>query len=395
MNINTIEIQLYFHRISIIFQLYFYRISTVFQLYIIFMHKISPFNIFLLILLFISANSGSRLAVVLFIIYLIFVLLKSGQALKNLNIFQPGWFNKFHAGSEKNKYMDQTINIDTTKLKQVPANAKKAVAGAIAGVLLLWLFFASIVIVDAGETGVYSLFGKVKNEELSSGFHLVIPLAKVTKMSIRTEEYTMSIAQGEGRKAAADAITSLTKEGLSVDLDMTVLYRLQEDKASDVYRKVGLDYDEKIIRPSIRTSIRDIIAQYEAKDIYSKKRQEAALEILEALKTDLDPRGITIEEVLLRNVALPANLAQAIQDKLQAEQEAEKYDFILVKEKKEKERKVIEAEGQRDAQKIINESLTTNYLYYLYIKELKEREGTIYVPTNPSTGMPLFRELGR
>src|SRR3989339_183669 len=138
-------------------------------------------------------------------------------------------------------------------------------------VLVFWLFFASIVIVDAGETGVYSLFGRVKDKELSSGFHLVIPLAKVAKMSIRTEEYTMSIAQGEGKRVGADAITSLTKEGLSVDLDMTVLYRLNEEQASDLYSKVGLNYEEKILRPAIRTSIRDIIAQYEAKDIYSEK----------------------------------------------------------------------------------------------------------------------------
>ena len=296
---------------------------------------------------------------------------------------------------ERQKHMDQTINIATTKFKQMPANAKKIAISIVVAVLLLWLFFASIVIVDAGETGVYSLFGKVKDEELSSGFHLVIPLAKVTIMSIRTEEYTMSIAQGEGKKYGADAITSLTKEGLSVDLDMTVLYRLQEDKASDVYKELGLQYDEKIIRPAIRTSIRDVIAQYEAKDIYSEKRQEAAQKILESLGVSIGPRGITVEDVLLRNVALPANLAQAIQDKLQAEQEAEKYDFILAKERKEKERKVIEAEGQEEAQRIINRSLTTNYLYYLYIKELKDREGTIYVPTNPSTGMPLFRELGR
>ncbi|MCK4553393.1 prohibitin family protein, partial [Candidatus Parcubacteria bacterium] len=286
----------------------------------------------------------------------------------------------------------QTIDLDN--LKAGP-KAKRALFSIVLAVFALWLFFASIIIVDAGETGVYSLFGKVKDSELSSGFHLVIPLAKVTKMSIRTEEYTMSIAQGEGKKYSADAITSLTKEGLSVDLDMTVLYHLQEDKASDIYKDVGLKYAEKIIRPSIRTSIRDIIAQYEAKDIYSEKRQEAALKILDALKLNLDSRGIIIEEVLLRNVALPARLTQAIQEKLQAEQEAEKYDFILTKEKKEKERKIIEAEGQMEAQKIINQSLTTNYLYYSYISKLQDREGTIYVPTSPSTGMPLFRELGR
>jgi len=301
---------------------------------------------------------------------------------KNINLKSN--FNK--------KNMGQAIDLDKLAHHK---KFKHVIVWTVLVIFGLWLFFASIQIVDAGETGVYSLFGKVKDDELRSGFHLVIPLARVTRMSIRTEEYTMSIAQGEGRRADNDAIAALTKEGLNVDLDMTVLYRLQDDKASDVYRELGLNYDEKIIRPTIRTAIRDVIAQYEAKDIYSEKREEAANKILEQLTEDLGPRGITVENVLLRNVVLPPNLANAIQEKLQAEQEAEKYDFILAKEKKEKERKVIEAEGQRDAQKIINESLSTNYLYYLYINQLKDREGTIYVPTNPSTGMPLFRDVGQ
>lgn len=283
--------------------------------------------------------------------------------------------------------------IDLDKLKNMK-NTKNLIFIAVLLFFGVWLFFSSIIIVDAGQTGVYSLFGRVKDTELSSGFHLVIPLAKVTKMSIRTEEYTMSVVQGEGNKYGSDAITALTKEGLNVDLDMTVLYHLEEEKASSIYNDVGLSYDEKIIRPSIRTSIRDIIAEYEAKDIYSEKRQEAAYKIRDNLLKSLGSRGIVVEEVLLRNVVLPANLAKSIQDKLQAEQEAEKYDFILAKEKKEKERKIIEAEGQRDAQTIINESLTTNYLYYLYVSQLKDREGTIYVPTGTTTGVPLFRNLG-
>ena len=205
----------------------------------------------------------------------------------------------------------------------------------------------------------------------------------------------MSIITGEGKKYAADSIAALTKEGLNVDLDITVLYRLDEDKASDVYKTVGLDYDEKIIRPNVRTSIRDVVALYEAKDIYSDKREEAVNKITEKLSASLTNRGIILEDVLLRNIQLPTNLANTIQEKLQAEQEAQKYDFILEKEKKEKERKIIEAEGQRDAQQIINQSLSQNYLYYLYINELKDRQGTIYVPTNTSTGMPLFRDLGK
>lgn len=339
-----------------------------------------PLIIFLIFLL------GPMLGV--YGIFIIIIAIAIFFIFKTINI-------KERAGSVfTTKHMPKTIDLDSV------ASIKKAKQIIITIVIVffgVWLFAASIVIVDAGETGVYSLFGKVKDNELSSGFHLVIPLAKVTKMSIRTEEYTMSIAQGEGKKFGADAITSLTKEGLSVDLDMTVLFRIEEEKASDIYQTVGGrdDVDEKIIRPTIRTVIRDVIAKYEAKDIYSEKREEAATQIKELLSEDLKERGIVVENVLLRNVALPANLANAIQEKLQAEQEAQKYDFILQREQKEKERKIIEAEGQRDAQKIINESLSTNYLYYLYISDLKSREGTIYVPTNPSTGMPLFRELGR
>jgi len=299
--------------------------------------------------------------------------------------------DKLNTINNKSKESGNIIDLDKLNFMQ---HTKKSIFLAVILVFGIWLFFASVQVIEAGETGVYSLFGKVRETELSSGIHLVIPLAKVTRMTIRTEEYTMSIAQGEGRKYGADAITSLTKEGLSVDLDMTVLYRLNEEKASDVYREVGLGYEEKIIRPMIRTSIRDIIANYEAKDIYSSKREEASAKIQESLKAVIEPRGIVIEKVLLRNVALPMDLAQSIQSKLQAEQEAEKYDFVLAKEKKEKERKIIEAEGQREAQKIINESLTTNYLYYLYVNGLKDREGTIYVPTGTNTGVPLFRNLG-
>ena len=331
-----------------------------------------PFIIFLIILLIPMLFKNPELLFLMALIILIYYIKKNNK----LKIKKP---------------MDNIIDMDNLKTNK---NIKNKVLIVIGIVLLLWLFFASIIIVDAGQTGVYSLFGRVKDQELRSGFHLVIPLAKVTKMSIRTEEYTMSIVSDEGKKQGSDAITALTKEGLSVDLDMTVLYRIDEEKASDLYKNVGLTYDEKIIRPSIRSVIREVIAQYEAKNIYSEKRQEATINIQTNLKSDLKSRGIIIEEVLLRNVVLPANLANSIQEKLQAEQESEKYNFILTKEEKEKQRKIIEAEGQRDAQTIINQSLTQNYLYYLYIRELKDREGTIYIPTSPSTGLPLFRTLG-
>lgn len=339
--------------------------------------KILPWIIFFII--FIGPLLKSRAGFLIFLIIIFIFLFKSG-------LFK----SKFEWQTKKTN-MSKTIDVNSVEFAK---KAKRGIASFVIAILIIWLFFASVQVIEAGETGIYSLFGKVKDTELRSGFHLVIPLAKVTKMSIRTEEYTMSIATNEGKVKGNDSITSLTKEGLEVDLDMTVLYHLNEEKASNIYKEVGLTYDEKLIRPAIRTTIREIVAQYDAKDLYSEKRTEAATKISDALKGKLEARGIIIEDVLLRNVALPANLAQAIQEKLQAEQEAQKYDFILDREKKEKERKIIEAEGQRDAQTIINQSLTDRYLYYQYIKELKDREGTVYIPTSPSTGMPLFRNIG-
>lgn len=279
--------------------------------------------------------------------------------------------------------------------QKMPAGIGKLFRNVFIVIIVLWILISSIVIVDAGRTGVYSLFGKVSDDELSSGIHLINPLAKVEMMSVRTEQYTMSKVPMEGQKASDDSIASLTKEGLSVELDITMLYRVNESQASDLYREVGVNFEEKIIRPEIRSVIREVIAQYEAKDIYSDKRQEAAQMIFNLMKEKLSSRGVVLEDVLLRNVELPANLAKAIQEKLASEQESQRYDFVLQKETKEAERKTIEAKGQRDAQQIINESLSDRYLNYLYIKELKDRQGTIYVPTSPTTGLPLFKGIAQ
>lgn len=295
------------------------------------------------------------------------------------------------------KSMPNTINVNMgdSFMSRALSGTKKIVLFIFLFIFLLWLIPNSYAIIEAGTVGVYSIFGKVRNEVLYPGFHVVNPFSRITRMSIRTEEYTMSRATDEGRKAGDDSIAALTKEGLNVSLDMTALYHLDAAKASEVYRTLGIDYDEKVVRPEIRSAIRGVVAQYDARDLYSTKREEANQKIFDELKVALDPRGIILETVLIRDVLLPANLTQAIQEKLAADQEAQKYDFILDKEKKEKQRKIIEAEGQRDAQKIINESLSDKYLYYQYIVSLKDRQGTVYVPTSPTTGMPLFRDLGK
>lgn len=299
---------------------------------------------------------------------------------------------------EQLSFLKKTFNLNKSNNMETiyPKGSRKAgkAVSAIVGLIVALLLIANIfTIIDAGETGVQSLFGKVSDHEFSSGFHIKNPFVQIHRMNIRTQEYTMSIAQSEGKKRGNDSIAALTKEGLQVDLDITVLYHLSEEKASDVYRGVGPNYEDVVIRPQIRSTIREVIAQYEAKDIYSEKRLEASQKILELLKEQIGQRGIDVEEVLLRNVQLPANLANSIQEKLQAEQEAQRYEFVLQREEKEAERKRVEAAGQRDAQKIINESLTPRYLEYLYIQSLENREGTIYVPTNSSNGLPLFRGI--
>ncbi|MFA6427453.1 MAG: prohibitin family protein [Candidatus Magasanikbacteria bacterium] len=341
-----------------------------------------------LLLLLMGILSRSAFTIILaFVIIFIFVQnkRKTGGAFSLKDFFKNINFNSTHANSEK--------PMDTINPKSLGKKLKYWIGGAV--VLILILSFASSfwVVVGAGETGVKSLFGKVQDDELRSGFHLKNPFVKVTKMDIRTRDYTMSVVKGEGNRFEPDAISALTKEGLSVDLDITVLYHLQEEKASDVYRDIGLNYDEVVIRPQIRGAIREIIAQYEAKDIYSEKRQQAELGIENFLKEKLSPRGIELEDVVLRQVQLPTDLSASIQEKLRSEQESQRYDFVLETEKKEAERKRVEAEGQRDAQRIINESLSQNYLNYLYIQSLKDREGTVYVPVNPSNGLPLFRGL--
>jgi regulator of protease activity HflC (stomatin/prohibitin superfamily) len=271
-------------------------------------------------------------------------------------------------------------------------DARKIILGVFGVIVAIVILFNVIVVIPAGYTGVQTLFGKVKDKELSSGLHVINPFVSIERMSIRTEEYTMSVVKGEGQRNEADQIQALTKEGLMIDLDITVFHHLIEDRASDVYKELGSDFQEKIIRPEIRSAIREVIAKYDAKAVYSEKRAEVASSINQRLAETVEPRGIVVEQVLLRNVTLPSKLAESIQEKLQAEQESQRYDFLLEKEKKEADRKRIEAEGQRDAQKIINESLTNNYLEYLYIKELKDRQGTIYVPTG-NNGLPLFKSV--
>jgi regulator of protease activity HflC (stomatin/prohibitin superfamily) len=261
------------------------------------------------------------------------------------------------------------------------------------GVVLIVVVSSVIAVVNAGHVGVVSLFGKVDNQELSPGMNLKNPFAGVIKMDVRTQEYTMSSMTQEGAIIGDDAIDARAKDGASVNIDITVLFRLNSDRAAEVYQDIGIDYQEKVIRPAIRSTIRGVIANYSVDEVYSLKRKEVEQDIADELTSDLESRGVIVEDVLLRKVNLSTVLSQSIEEKLAAQQEAQKFEFILQQEEKEAERKRIEAKGQRDAQQTITEGLTNQYLYYLYIQNLKETSGTIYVPINPDSGLPLFKNI--
>lgn len=260
----------------------------------------------------------------------------------------------------------------------------------IIGIIVIVLA-TTIVIVEAGHVGVHDLFGDVSDNEIQPGLHFKHPLANVIQLSTRTQEYTMSFAPGEGAQYSADVISSLTKEGLTVDLDITVLYRLTPAKASDIYKTVGISYLDVIVRPQIRTAIRDVVAKYEAKQIYSEERQAVALEIYDEMETILADRGIILESVLLRHVQLPEELTTAIEAKLTAEQMIEKKAFEVDEAIQEADRKREEAKGISDANKIIADSLSDAYLRWYWIGQL-EKSNVYYVPVGED-GLPIIKTI--
>lgn len=253
-------------------------------------------------------------------------------------------------------------------------NKREVTSGAIIALFIgIGLITTSgIRIVDAGHVGIKVLFGRVQNDVLPAGLHIINPLMKVVQMSIRTEAYTMSGISDEGERSGDDSISSLTADGVSIKLDVTAWYHLDPQQAAQVYNQLGLDYVEKIVRPSVRTAIRNAVVEFRAEEIYSKKRNDATKKIEEYITSEFAGRGIVMERILVRNVILPQRISMAIDEKISALQEAQKMEFVLQKETAEAKRKEIEAQGIAKAQKIIADSLTGSYLTWYYVQSLRE-----------------------
>lgn len=226
-------------------------------------------------------------------------------------------------------------------------------------VVFVLLLLRSARVVPAGHVGVLDLFGKVRPEALPSGLHFVNPLASVHRMSVQTHE-------------VKETMDTPSSEGLIVHLDVSILYHLDPAKATDVYRTIGRDYETVLVKPNVRSAVREVTSSYQAKALYSPEREKMSSEINQHIIAAVEPRGMVIERMLLRDVALPLRLQQAIQEKLSAEQEAARMQFVLLKEKQEAERKKIEAEGISSFQKIVAEGINDNLLKWKGIEATKE-----------------------
>lgn len=265
----------------------------------------------------------------------------------------------------------------------------------IAGIViaLVGALTASIRQIDAGTIGVQSLFGKVSSNVLENGLNFVNPLVDVTIFDTKTQNYTMSAAVAEGDQSGDDAIRVLSADGLEVVIDLTVLYKILPSSAPTIYQQIGQDYKDKVVRPLTRTRIRDNAVYYDAVSLYSKKRDEFQDRIYKTIDKDFKARGLILEQLLIRNIDLPESVKKTIESKINAEQDAQKMEFILQKEQQEAERKRVEAKGISDYQTIIASSLTDRQLQYEMInaqKELAKSPNAKIVIMGGKGGVPLI-----
>ena len=246
------------------------------------------------------------------------------------------------------------------------APSARGVLTVLAALFAIVLLLKSVVVVPVGHVGVVDLFGVVRPQSVPAGIHLINPLAQVAKMSVKTQE-------------AKEVMEVPSKEGLTMQLEVSALFHLEPAKAPEVYRTVGTNYLEVLFEPQFRSVARGVTASYEAKALYTSEREHLATLLAEELRELLAPRGIAVEATPLRRIGLPQRLAQAIEEKLSAEQESQRMQFVLEKERQEAERKRIEAQGVADFQRIVSQGISEQLLKW------KGIEATMEIARSPNT----------
>jgi prohibitin 1 len=259
-------------------------------------------------------------------------------------------------------------------------NLLRLIGLGIAAFLLVIVLFSSVTRVGTGHVGVLTLFGRVTGETLGEGIHLINPLKTNNEMSIQTQTI----------KESASVPSS---EGLMMSLDTSLIYHLNPENAAHVFQTIGADYEDKVVENTLRSAIREATASHSANALYTGERQAVANEIKEKITTDLGVRGIKVEDILLRDIQLPATLKAAIEAKQQAEQESLAMSFRLAKERQEAERKRIEAAGVHDFQQIVAQGITPSLLEWKGIEATetlaKSANTKIVIIGNTKNGLPL------
>ena len=254
--------------------------------------------------------------------------------------------------------------------------------------LLAALFFGAVALVQcftvvpAGHTGVVDFFGVVSERTLPSGINFVNPLARVHKYSIQTKEHK-------------EVMQVLSREGLSIGLEISVLYRLNPDSAARVYKTVvNGDYEGVILIPQFRSISRAVTASMQASALYSTERERLGAAIQEELAKAVAARGVIVESTPLRNVALPTQLTEAIEQKQRADQESQRMEFVLTKERQEADRKRIEAQGIADFQRIVAQGISEQLLRWKGIEATEKLAGSpnakVIVVGSGKDGLPII-----
>lgn len=254
-------------------------------------------------------------------------------------------------------------------------------AWLMAALLIITIISNSFYSVNSGNIGVEKLFGKVLDERIPEGLNTINPFVEVEEMTLRTQSYTMSSVTNEGQVKGNDAIDIITSDGLTVTVELSVLFRLNSAAASWVFKSFGPDYVSQIVRPAIRSSVRDIFSKYNSQDLYSSKREEATLKAQQHLQDAIDQltkrsgynqEALLVENVLTRDIKLPDAVKIAIENKISAQQQAEQMEYVIQKEQKEAERKRVEAQGIRDFQTTVSQGISPQLLQWKGIEATTE-----------------------
>lgn len=271
--------------------------------------------------------------------------------------------------------------VASTNMKKTGRKQEATVSILVSVIALAVALFNVFTVIPAGSVGVVDFLGNVSDNTLKSGVNVVNPLAKIEKFSIKTQE-------------VKEGMSVPSKEGQNVQLEISLIYKLNPEKANEVYKKIGSNYREIILIPQFRSVVRGVTARYEAKALYTASREKLAGEIINDLNSLVAPRGITIEDAPLREIVLPPGLTRSIEEKLQADQESQRMEFVLKKEEQEAERKRIEAKGIKDFQSIVSEGINDQLLRWKGIEATEKlansQNSKVIVIGSGKDGLPLI-----